>query len=323
MSEDDLELLQEIERLKAERQALEAEVCWLKECAEAGAGEAEALLAELLGEVPAGGVGRAEHSPDEVRERLLAIRNAVRDRDRRILEVQRQKDEVLSLVAHDLRTPLVAIQGFAQLLKMSSQRAPLAPKQGEYVERILQAAQAMNRLVDDLLTARRLEQGRLPLRPRPVEVAGFAEALLSLHREAARPKNVRISLEGADAVREAVFDPDRIGQALGNLVQNAVKFTAEGGGVRVAVSAVGRRLRFEVLDEGPGIDEELLPGIFDRFTQGRIAETAGRGYGLGLSICREIAHLHGGRVGAENARGGGSRFWLELPLVAATSEGDR
>lgn len=306
-------LLEQIEHLKAERQALEAEVSWLKECAEAGACEADAVLGELLGETTL----PSQHEgldPEEMRRRLLAIREALRARERRILEIQREKDDVLSLVAHDLRTPMVAIQGFGQLLQMSAQRAPLTVKQGEYVERILQAVRAMNRLVEDLLTARQLERGRLPLRLKEVAVSAFAEDLLGLHREAARQKGVSIDLEIAPSVTVARFDPDRIAQALGNLVQNAVKFTPEGGRVRVVATAAADLLCFEVTDRGPGVDPALLARLFDRLTQGQVAATSGRGYGLGLSICRDLTALHGGQVGVENRADGGSRFWIELPI---------
>ncbi len=313
MVEDPNSLLEQLEHLRAERQALEAEVSWLRECAEAEASQAEAVLEELLGETPSTEEPRGGQDPEESRRRLLAVREALRARERRVLEVQRQKDEVLSLVAHDLRTPLVAIQGFAQLLGLSAQRSPLTVKQGEYVERILQAVRTMNRLVEDLLTARQLERGSLPLRLREVAVAGFVEELLELHREASRQKGVGIDLAVSPESAAARFDPDRIAQALGNLVQNAVKFTPEGGRVRVAVVASVDLLRFEVVDQGPGVEPSLLPRLFDRFTQGRIAMTSGRGYGLGLSICRDLAALHGGRVGAENRPEGGSRFWIELP----------
>ncbi len=283
--------------------------------------EAEALVAELAdvategaGAVPGAGAGLSAREVSEAgRLRLAALREVVQARERKLAELQRQKDELLSIVAHDLRTPLVAIQGFAQLLQASGSRHPLSAKQGEYLERILQGVQTMNRLVDDLLTARSLDQGRLPLRVRPVAVAPFLEEVVRLQRESARQKDVAVELAAADA-GEVRFDPDRMGQVLGNLLQNAVKFTPQGGRVTLCASRAGDRLRFEVCDAGPGIHPELLPQLFDRFTQARVAETAGRDYGLGLYICREISSLHGGGVGAENRPEGGSRFWVEIPL---------
>lgn len=245
--------------------------------------------------------------------RLRSLRGAMWTRDRRLSDLQRQKDELLSIVAHDLRTPLVAIQGFSQLLQVSGKAGQLGEKQREYVERILQAVRAMNQLVDDLLTARSLEKQKLPLRPRPVDLASFVETHVEFQRETARQKEVEIDIELPGGEGRARFDPDRMGQVLGNLVQNAVQHTSSGGRVGVRFAREGERLRCEVTDQGQGIDAELLPRLFRRFTRGPISEISGTGYGLGLFICRELVHLHGGEIGAENLSTGGTRFWFEIP----------
>jgi len=117
-----------------------------------------------------------------------------------------------------------------------------------------------------------------------------------------------------------VFDPDRIAQALGNLVQNAVRITPEGGRVEVVVSREEGRLCFRVRDSGPGIDPKALPQLFERLTQGRRHRSEDRGTGLGLFICREVASLHRGGVTARNLPGGGAEFSLELPLVTVDQE---
>ncbi len=282
--------------------------------------EVETLLLELLEtvgtDVSCADTECADRVAEAValcRNRLAEIREATRERDRRLRRLRTEKEEVLGIVAHDLRTPLVAIQGFAQLLRRTGREDGLSPRQAEYVDRILQATAAMNRLVEDLLTARRLDQGTLPFRPRLVAVAEFLDDLLAVHREAARQKGVSVRVEAAGARPEARFDPDRLGQALGNMIQNAVRFTSSGGEVRVRVRTARGGLEFSVYDQGPGIDEDLLPRLFHEETRRSLADTAGPGYGLGLAICRDIAALHGGTVGAENLPGGGSRFWLRLP----------
>ena len=283
-------------------------------------GEAEWLqalveLEEALGE----GASGAESAPGP--ERLRALGAALCQRQQHLADLQEERDELLSTVAHDLRTPLVAIQGFVQLLQLSTKRFGLAEKQREYVERIRQAAQQMNRLVEDLRTARRVEEGHLSIRPAAVELTVFLDDMLSLQREAARQRGLALEFRfepGHPVV--AVFDPDRIAQALGNLVQNAVRVTSEGGRVEVVVSREGDRLCFRVRDSGPGIDPEALPRLFERFTQGRREHSEGRGSGLGLFICREVARLHGGRITACNRAGGGAEFSLELPLVTVQEE---
>ena len=336
-----------IRALEEEREALIAEIRRLREQAETrseGAAwgaweEAETLLARLIHEALGEGAGHAEHTGapagegrdaeggaaladalEASRRRLLAVREALREKDRRLAELRSQKEELLSIVAHDLRTPLVAIQGFAQLLQRTAGTDGLTPKQAEYLDRILQAVAAMNRLVDDLLTARRLEQGSLPFRPVPASLRSFLEEVVALHRSAAEPKGVTIVIEEPVPDRRVRIDPDRLGQALGNLLQNAVKFTPHGGTVRVRVVEVDGQVRFEVSDEGPGIDPEVLPHLFDRARHGVLTQTLGRGSGLGLHICRKLVALHGGTVGAENLPGGGSRFWIQIPAGGPREE---
>ncbi len=341
-TQDDKRRIQELED---EREALAEEVCRLRAQLDQGASwgpwlaweEAEALLGEVLREArgeegllhsaakarralaagsgaPAG-LGEAL---EQSRERLLAIRDALRERDQRLAELRDQKEELLSIVAHDLRTPLVAIQGFAQLLQRSAGTDGLTPRQQEYVDRILQAVAAMNRLVDDLLTARRLEQGRLPFEPGPVRLREFVDRVVALHASVAQGKGVSVKVQGEVPDREITADPDRLAQALGNLLQNAVKFTPSGKTVRLRVWEEAGRVRFEVDDEGPGVDSEAMACLFDRYRQGKLARTVGRGHGLGLHICRELVRMHGGRVGAENLPSGGSRFWMEIPASGGT-----
>jgi signal transduction histidine kinase len=220
-------------------------------------------------------------------------------------------------------TPLVAIQGFVQLLELSADKFGLAEKQLEYVERIRQAAVQMNRLVEDLRTARRLEEGLLPIKPGVVALGEFMDDVLCLQREAARPRGVSITIRpGIVMPPTAVFDADRVAQALGNLVQNAVRVSSEGQTVEVEAGTGDGWLWFRIRDRGPGIDPELLPRLFERFDRGRRKRTEGRGNGLGLFICREVASLHGGRVTADNRSGGGAEFRLEIPLVTVGPDED-
>jgi len=251
----------------------------------------------------------------ELRRRLARMREALRVRDRSFTELRSQQDEFLSVVAHDLRTPLVAIQGFAQLLLSGG---GLGERQRTYVERILQGVRAMSRLVEDLRTARRLDQGALALQRLTVDPEGFAADLVEMHREEARQKEIRIRIDAAPSLPRLRCDPERLGQALSNLMQNAVKFSPRGSSVVVRLRTAPGHLRFEVADQGPGVDAALLPRLFDRFIQGAGGpESGGKGFGLGLHICRAIVALHGGRVGARNQPEGGSCFWAEVPLEGA------
>lgn len=286
--------------------------------------EVEALLRELVERSAPDQVGPPAGDPSapenltatEVlracRSRLAAVRDAATALEERLAELQRRQDEVLSIVAHDLRTPLVAIQGFSQLLRATGE---LSEKQASYVDRILLAVRAMNRMVEDLRTARRLDQGRLSLELQPVDVDALARNLLEMHREEARQKEVALRMEAPEGLPRTVGDPERLSQAVGNLIQNAVKFTPQGGEVVLRVACREGVVRWEVTDRGPGFDEALLPQLFQRFAQGHAEAAASKGFGLGLYICREIVALHAGRVGARNEPGGGSTFWAEIPQI--------
>lgn len=255
--------------------------------------------------------------------RLRGLGAALRQQQQHLWDLQGEKDAVLGTVAHDLRTPLVAIQGFVQLLELSADKFGLADKQREYVERIRQAALQMNRLVEDLRTARRLEEGSLSIRPAVVTLGEFLDDLLGLHREAARPRGVAVeSVSGPGAPPTAVFDPDRIAQALGNLVQNAVRVTPEGGRVVVTVGGGDGWLSFRVTDSGPGISPDVMPQLFARMSRGRREPASGRGQGLGLYICSQVAGLHGGAVDARNRPEGGAEFCLKIPLVTVVDEAE-
>jgi signal transduction histidine kinase len=296
-------------------------------------GEVEALLRELLersgleAEPAAGGAGEGSEEDDPTvvevltrcRNRLAAVRDSASRLEQRLAELQGQQDELLGIVAHDLRTPLVAIQGFAQLLRSVG---GLGEKQQRYVDRIFQAVRTMNRMVEDLRTARGLAEGRLCLESRAVDFGVLAQDLVGMHREEALQKGVGLRLEAPAGLPRTLCDPERLGQALGKLVENAIRVSPPGGTVTLRVAPGQGVVRWEVLDGGPGLDEELLPLIFQRCARDRA--TGGgeaKGFGLGLHVCREIVALHGGRVGAHNEPAGGSCFWAEVPLTRAPEEG--
>lgn len=342
MNDIETALRQQIRRLGDERDSLAAEVerlaTLLDQAEERGAlaawEEVEALLSEVLRDDSkasmtgsmAWALGPSTRagaqlipSFDELvplaRRKVLAVRQAIRDRDRRLNELQEQREEIWSVVAHDLRTPLTAVLGFAQLLGKSAETSRLSEQQEDYVQRIFHSAQLMAGLVEDLLTARQLERRRLPVRPRPVDLSAFLQGLLTIHQETARQKRVAIHLDRPATLPKALFDPDRVGQALGNLVQNAVKFTPAGKAIQIAIRVDSEQLRFEVSDQGPGVNPELLPALLDGCAGTDLVTAVEQGYGLGLSITRDIARLHGGRTGAENRPEGGSRFWIEIPAA--------
>ncbi len=229
------------------------------------------------------------------------------------LEVASQhKTELLSTVSHELRTPLGAIKGYATALLRFGPRIRSAERR-EFLESIDRAADRLATLIEDLLLAQRLEAGALPIHPEPVDVAALANEVVG---ELAPRASVHAFVCAVPpALPPARGDPRRVRQVLLNLLDNAVKYSPEGGEVRVAAEARNGELVVTVCDQGIGIPAEELARVFERFHRVESDLTrATRGTGLGLAICQGIVQAQGGRIGVESAGPGrGSAFWFTLP----------
>jgi PAS domain S-box-containing protein len=231
-------------------------------------------------------------------------------------ESNRLKDEFLATVSHELRTPLAAILGWSKLLRAGSLDAATAARALEAVER---NAEAQKQLIDDILDVSRIITGKLRLDVRPVSLGPVVEGALDSVRPAADAKGIRLRVSVEPRLGAVAGDPDRLRQAVWNLLTNAVKFTPEGGTVEVSVGRTDASGVVMVTDTGPGIDPEFLPYVFDRFRQADASRTRQKGgLGLGLAIVRHIVELHGGAVTAESEGAGhGATFRLAFPLIGA------
>ena len=229
-------------------------------------------------------------------------------------ELDRYKDEFLSVISHELRTPLNFIMGFASTLEDEVQ-GPLNAKQQEAVGRILNGADRMLALVDDLLDFAKIQSGRFDLVTRPTPVAPLVGEVLGLLKPLADQKRLDLTV-GPQADVSAVIDAARVAQVITNLVNNAIKFTDPGGRITVSSEVRGDRLHTSVHDTGCGILPEHLPKLFHRFQQIDMSSTrrAG-GTGLGLAISKALVEAHGGEIGVESQEGAGSTFWFALPLA--------
>ena len=245
-------------------------------------------------------------------------RRTLSEQNRRLLELDRLKDEFLSLVSHELRTPLTSIRGYLDLV-LDEEAGELNPEQRRFLKAVERNSGRLLRLVGDLLFVAQADAGRLTLERAKVDVAALAADCVEAARPVAAQRSIELHL-AAEPVPALVGDRGRLAQVLDNLVSNALKFTPEGGRVEVRTSVTGDYVRLEVEDSGIGIPAEEQPRLFERFFRAASAtEQAIPGTGLGLAIVKAIVEAHAGRIELVSAPGKGTTFLVELPLREAQS----
>jgi signal transduction histidine kinase/ActR/RegA family two-component response regulator len=234
---------------------------------------------------------------------------------RRALELaDRQKDEFLAMLAHELRNPLAPLRNASELLGVIAQHEPRAQFSAGVIRR--QVSQ-LSRLVDDLLDVSRITQGRIDLQRNPLELGSIIAQALETVEPLLREKQHQVSIVSGIRQIHVNGDNARLVQCVGNVLTNAAKYTGEGGEVRVRSAIEGADALIEISDNGAGISPELLPRIFDLFVQSeRTLDRAQGGLGIGLAVVKRLIDMHGGRVAAHSAGvGKGSRFEIRLPLL--------
>ena len=240
----------------------------------------------------------------------LAVENArlyTRARD-----AARARDETLRVVAHDIGNSLSAAQLHASVCVRQLSAGAETAAAREHAEQIEHLMVHLQRLRQDLLDAASLEAGALSMRPGPVDVGELVEEALKLIEPLAVAKGITLDRTVSPGLRPVQADMERLLQALGNLLGNAIKFTPDAGRVAVAARPVDDGVEIDVSDSGPGIEPELLPHVFDRFWRAPGVRT---GSGLGLAITRGVVEAHGGRISASVRPGEGSTFRITLPAA--------
>jgi signal transduction histidine kinase len=229
--------------------------------------------------------------------------------------LDRAKTEFLSVISHELRTPINLITGYAGML---SERAMgiLNSNQADAVNRILDGGTRLTALVNDLIDIARLEAGALALRLEELDYLALVRDVLYAAQIQAEQQGIKIELHLPDELPPVRGDPHRTAQVLENLVSNAIKFSETNTLICVGVRVEGTDIFTEIQDSGPGIPEEALPKLFTRFYQVDMSATrAHGGTGLGLAIVKGLVESMGGKVGVLSRAGHGSMFWFTLPIA--------
>ena len=229
-------------------------------------------------------------------------------------EADRNKDEFLAVLAHELRNPLAPITNALRLMRMCVDDPQTQGRSREVIERQLSQ---LTRLVDDLLDVSRITRGKITLTRERVAVARLIEHAVETVQPLMQEHEQVLILEGPAHALWVDGDPLRLAQALGNILGNAAKYTPRGGRITLSVTAEGSEAAIRIRDDGIGIPAERLPLIFDLFTQlDRSGDQPQSGLGIGLALVRRLIEMHGGRVSASSEGAGrGSEFIVRLPLL--------
>ena len=247
---------------------------------------------------------------------------ALREANERLREADRRKDEFLGMLSHELRNPLAPIRNALWILDHAQPEGQQARRAKDIASR---QVGHLTRIVDDLLDVTRIARGKIELRHEDLDLAALARRAAEDYRPLMQDRGLELAVQ---VPRDAVVvngDPTRLTQVLGNLLNNAAKFTPSGGRVTLGVRAESGRAEILVRDTGDGVEPELLRTIFEPFTQGRktLARSEG-GLGLGLALVKGLVALHGGEVtAASDGPGRGTIFIVTLPLARAAARDGR
>lgn len=233
---------------------------------------------------------------------------------------ERVRSEFTSTLSHELRTPLTSILGSLQLLQ-SGVLGDLDAEQSDLLSVAERNGQRLLDLINEVLDIEKIESGRLALVPEPLALRGLVEESLQLNQGYADRFKVKLAISGELPEVTVRADRKRLMQAMTNFLSNAAKFSPPGGTVEVSARLTGDNVRVEVGDRGPGIPEKFRSRIFGRFAQADSADAHIKGgSGLGLAISKRLVEMMQGRVGFEDREGGGTTFFLELPVMKAGAE---
>ncbi len=267
-----------------------------------------ARMQQLTGELEERVSGRTRQLTDEIAARDKA-EGALRAADR-------QKDDFLAMLAHELRNPLASISNASELMARTGAGGAQADALSALLKRQIRQ---LTRLVDDLLDLSRISRGRITLEREPVEIGALVQQAVETIQSFIQEKSHRLVLEKPAHPLYVNGDKTRLVQAISNLIHNAAKYTDRGGDIHLSIVDAGDEVGIRVRDNGAGISADILPSLFDLFVQSaRTLDRSQGGLGIGLSVVRRLIDMHGGSVrAASEGIGAGATFTIRLPRVAA------
>ncbi|MSO40942.1 MAG: HAMP domain-containing histidine kinase [Solirubrobacterales bacterium] len=249
-------------------------------------------------------------------EMAAELERDARERDR----LERMKDDFVLTVSHELRTPVTVVKGFAEML--TAEKGDLNSRQREAAEVISDSAGQLQKMINDLLDLARSDAGKLRIETEPVSVRTLVQNAARRMKPEFEEKGQRLTVSVESELPKVMADPHRIGQVLSNLLTNANRYAPEKARVRLTAAGAGRQVEFAVSDDGPGLDEEELEHVFERFWRADSGESQEvGGTGIGLAIAQSLIELHKGEISAASEPGEGASFRFLLPTVSEKANG--
>jgi len=243
----------------------------------------------------------------------------------RLKEIEKMKEDFMSSVTHELRSPMTAVKGYVNLI-LDGKAGPMSEKQREYLTIVRNNTARLGRFINDILDLAKIEAGMMEIKPEPMSVREVANEILTLLKAISDQKNIKLIVDIPESIPQIMADRDRIGQIITNLVGNSLKFTPDGGSVTVKGVEEGEFLKMAIIDTGIGIPKEYIGKIFNKFEQvsehKQKVKTA-KGTGLGLAIARGLIIGHGGKIWIESEVDKGTTFFFTLNKKGGGKDGVR
>jgi len=250
----------------------------------------------------------------------LRHREESRGMNRKLKNLDKQKNEFVSMAAHELRAPLTAIKGYISMVTQGD-AGDIPEKARRFLADVNTINDRLIRLVNNMLNVSRIEEGRMVFQLETEELSHVVRAVYSQFIPEAERKGLNYALKTSKHIRDRVsVDPDRIHEVIANLISNAIKYTDKGSVMVKLVQPNKATVRFEVKDTGSGISKEEQEKLFQKFY--RVETNVGKttGTGLGLYISRLLVEIFGGKIGLNSELGKGSTFWFEIPLATSAKK---